>query len=96
MHGNDDERDPNATPGLYRGPEGRPGPVLFTVDVDGEEFTVRRGWGGGTVYDWVSGPNKGYGFGSSETSSRPAEQHRDAIRAFLAGVDPTTGYLSDD
>ena len=46
-------------PALYRGTEGRPGPVLFTLDVDGERFAIRRAGDGGTTYDWLSGPNKG-------------------------------------
>jgi hypothetical protein len=40
----------------YRGTEGRPGPVLFTLDVDGERFAIRRAGDDGTAYDWVSGP----------------------------------------
>ncbi len=91
-----DEGDPLAVPSVYRGPEGRPGPVLFTLDVDGELFAIRRAWGGGTGYDWMNGPNKGYGFASSETPSRSAEEHRESIRSFLAQIDPTTGYIGDD
>jgi hypothetical protein len=81
---------------VYRGLEGRPGPVLFTLEVDGELFAVRRAWDGGTAYDWVSGPNKGYGFGSSETPSRSAEEHRNSIRTFLDQIDPATGYIGDN
>jgi hypothetical protein len=92
----DDARDPLAVPGLYRGPEGKPGPVLFSLNVDGELFTVRRAWDGGTAYDWLSGPNKGYGFGTSEIPSRSAEEHRDTIRSFLSQIDPATGYIGDD
>jgi hypothetical protein len=44
-----------AVPAVYRGTEGRPGPVLFTLDVDGERFAIRRAGGGGTAYDWLSG-----------------------------------------
>jgi hypothetical protein len=54
---------------------GNPGPVLFTLDVDRERFSIRRAGGGGTAYDWLSGPNEGYGFGSSGTPNRPAEEH---------------------
>src|ERR1700683_4675510 len=46
-------------PVVYRGTEGRPGPVLFTLDVDGERFAVRRAGDGGTAYHWLSGPNRG-------------------------------------
>ena len=86
-----------AVPAVYRGTEGTPGPVLFTLDVDGERFAVRQAaWGqGGTAYDWLSGPNEGYGFGSSGTPDRPVEEHREEIRAFLAMIDPDTGYIGD-
>jgi hypothetical protein len=84
-----------AVPAVYRGTEGRPWPVLFTLDVDGEQFAVSRAGHGGTAYDWLSGPNRGYGFGSSGTSNRPVEEHRESIRAFLAMIDPDTGYIGD-
>lgn len=84
-----------AVPGLYRGPQGRPGPVLLRLEVDGEVFAVREGGGGGTAYDWLSGPNDGYGFGSSGSPSRPAAEHCDSIRTFLAQIDPATGYVGD-
>jgi hypothetical protein len=69
---------------------------LFTLDVDGERFAIRQAADGGTAYDWVSGPNEGYGHGSSGTPDRPMEEHRESIRAFLAMIDPTTGYIGDD
>jgi hypothetical protein len=69
---------------------------LFTLDVDGERFAIRRAEDGGTAYDWLSGPNKGYGFGSSGTPNRSMEEHRESIRAFLAMIDPNTGYIGDD
>jgi hypothetical protein len=90
----DGDRPP--VPAVYRGTEGRPGPVLLTLEVDGERFAVRRARDGGTAYDWVSGPNKGYGFGSSGTSNRPVEEHRESIHAFLAMIDPITGYIGDE
>jgi hypothetical protein len=48
---------------------------------------------GGTAYDWLSGPNKGYGFGSSGTPHRSMKEHRESIRAFLAMIDPNTAYI---
>ena len=90
------DRDGASVPAVYRGTEGRPGPVLFTLDVDGERFAIRRAADGGTAYDWLSGPNEGYGFGSSGTPNRPVQEHRDSIRAFLAMIDPDTGYIGDD
>jgi hypothetical protein len=90
-----DEGSRAAVPGVYRGPEGRPGPVLFRLDVDGELFAVREGRGGGTAYDWLSGPNDGYGFGSSGSPTRSVEEHRETVRTFLTQIDPTTGYIGD-
>jgi hypothetical protein len=84
-----------AVPAAYHGTEEMPGPVLLTVDVDGRRFAIRRAARGGTVDDWLNGPNNGYGFGSSGTPARPVAEHRDSIRAFLAMVDPKTGYIED-
>lgn len=68
---------------------------LGTFEVDGETFDVRRrDDDGSNHYDWISGPNAGYGFSlfaGFEPLSR--ERHREAIRGFLAGIDPETGYL---
>jgi len=90
--------DDPPVPAVYRGTEGRSGPVLFILDVDGERFAIRRAaWGqGGTDYDWLSGPNKGYGFSSSATPNRSMEEHQESIRTFLAMIDPNTGYIGDD
>jgi hypothetical protein len=73
-----------------------PGPVLFTLDVGGERFAIRRAGDGGAVYDWLREPNQGSGFASSGTPNRPVEEHREHIRAFLAMIDPNTGYIGDD
>ena len=83
-------------PGVDGGPEGAPGPVRFILDVEGERFAVRRAGDGGSAYDWLSGPNRGYGFGSSGTPHRSRESHRESIRTFLAQIDPATGYIGDD
>ena len=91
--GSDDAR---AIPDVYRGTAGRPGPVLFTLDVDGERFAIGEAGDGGTTYDWLSGPNQGYGFASSGTPNRPVEEHQERIRAFLAMIDLKTGYIEDD
>ena len=70
---------------------------LGTFTVDAETFSARRSEDdGSTHYDWVSGPNAGYGFstsGGTEPLSR--ERHLAGIRDFLAGIDPATGYLAD-
>jgi hypothetical protein len=91
-----DSDDPRATPDVYRGTAGRPGPVLFILDVDDERFAVRESGDGGTAYDWLSGPNKDYGFVSSGTPNRPVAEHLESIRVFLAMIDPNTGYIGDD
>jgi hypothetical protein len=70
-------------------------PVLLTLDVDGEVFELREAEGGGTHYDWVSGPNPGYGFSMSGPPIRSVEEHRAHVAAFLAEIDPATGYLAD-
>jgi hypothetical protein len=90
-----DGHGPPAVPAVHRGTEGRPGPVLFTLDVDGERFAIRQ-LGDGTAYDWLSGPNNGYGFASGGTPTRSVEEHRESIRVFLAMIDPNTGYIGDD
>lgn len=67
---------------------------LGNVTVDGETFAVRRRDSDGSHhYDWISGPNDGYGF---SVSGGPVgqERHVATIRDFLAGIDPATGYLS--
>jgi hypothetical protein len=87
---------PADIPAVYGRTEEASCPVLFTFDVDGEQFAIRRTGDGGTAYDWLSGPNKGYGFGSSGTPNRSVEEHRESIRAFLAMIDPNTGYIGDD
>ena len=88
--------DGSPVPAAYHGAEGKPEQVLFTLEVDGERFAVRRHGDDGTAYDWLSGPHKGYGFGSSTPPDRPVEEHRESIRAFLAMIDPDTGYIGDD
>jgi hypothetical protein len=35
-----DGNGPPAVPAVYRGTEGTSGPVLFTLDVDGERFAI--------------------------------------------------------
>ena len=69
---------------------------MFTLDVDGERFAICQSADGGTAYDWLSGRNEGYGFASSGSPDRPMAEHRESIRAFLAMIDPKTGYIEDD
>jgi hypothetical protein len=90
--------------GVYRGREGKHdsgSDPTFTLDVDGELFAVRTVEHPGidysdTDYTWLSGPNKGYGFGISGPLNLSLEDHRERVREFLGMVDPTTGYLEED
>ena len=75
--------------------DGPPGPVLFTIEVEGQLFALRLAAGRGTAYDWVSGPNAGYGFVSSGPPSQSREKHQEHIRGFLSMIDPATGYVED-
>lgn len=83
-----------AVPGLAPDSGVKRGRLLYTLDVEGESFTVRS-HEGGTDYDWVSGPNKDYGFGTSARNMSEAE-HRADIRNFLSMIDPDTGYIAED
>ncbi|MDP9821369.1 hypothetical protein [Nocardioides massiliensis] len=67
----------------------------FTLEVDGQVFALRPDARGGMGYDWLTGPNAGYGFGLSPAAGLTTEQHVGHIRDFLAEVDPATGYLAD-
>ena len=71
------------------------GGEVTTLEVDGEVFELRPDGRGGTHYDWVSGPNSGYGFTMSPTAESAAE-HRDNVRGFLSMIDPATGYIGED
>ncbi|MEA2348692.1 MAG: hypothetical protein QOG62_2479 [Thermoleophilaceae bacterium] len=78
--------------------------------VDSEAFLVKQDLRQAGVYhyDWISGPNTGYGFMSGiaeldEFSGRISHglqatfaEHVEAIRGFLEQVDPETGYIEDD
>lgn len=92
--GNDAGRD-DAVPGVDPRDDGQPGPVLQTVEVEGESFVIRRSSDGGSHYDWVSGPNRDYGF-SSSGPEQSEEEHRQSIRSFLSMIDPLTGYIAED
>lgn len=63
--------------------------------VDGEAFDVRQDADGSVHFDWISGPNDGYGFTTSgDRDAPPADTElTDSIREFLANVNPLTGYL---
>ena len=67
------------------------------LEIDGEVFevVVRPGHPGVYDYNWTSGPNPQYGFTSARSDRRTIAEHEEAIRGFLAEIDPETGYLAD-
>jgi hypothetical protein len=86
--------DPLAVPGLAP-----PEPAALweqMVVVEGEQFVLRERVRNGRShvydYDWLTGPNPGYGF-SSSGPEQSMDDHEAAIRDFLQGIDPDTGYL---
>ena len=87
-----DDGDPDAIPGRLPETEG----PARRLEVDGEVFALRANEFGGTDYGWLSGPNPGYGFGTSPTTDLSIEEHMANIRGFLAQIDPATGYIEDN
>ncbi|NYI77852.1 hypothetical protein [Nocardioides panzhihuensis] len=65
--------------------------------VDGETFRISQDpdLPGQYHFDWLSGPNPDYGFSSRASGGgQQSEAELDeGIRAFLARVDPETGYI---
>ncbi|WP_329252437.1 hypothetical protein [Streptomyces canus] len=67
------------------------------MSVDGEEFEVSQPDDSPGTYDvtWLTGPDPQYGFGFR--SHPPVQVARaeleEAIRDFLAQVDPSTGHI---
>ena len=91
----DENRRDGAVPGVYVGTDADQGRLLHTLQVDGETFQVRSR-GDGVDYDWISGRNEGYGFGSSGGTNDSREAHEKSIRAFLGMIDPATGYIAEN
>jgi hypothetical protein len=69
----------------------------WRMSVDGEEFEVSRPDGRPGTYNftWLTGPNPGYGFGFSTHPPVPSDREdlEEAVRDFLAQVDPETGHI---
>jgi hypothetical protein len=66
------------------------------LEVDGEVFTMvaRPGHPGQYDYTWLSGRDPDYGFTSVRSDGEPSTaEHIEAIRGFLAQIDPETGYI---
>lgn len=89
---------PVAVPGVAGSDEaGIPSDIGSSLEVDGELFLVRPSQAGGWFYDWLTGPNPGYGFGEDGPSAqRDRDEHLARIRNFLAMIDPATGYIRED
>src|SRR3954453_9635553 len=87
--------DEQAMPGVdpSKDPQGT---FMFTIDLDGERFAVYQSGPGDWGYEWLTGPNPGYGFGASGPAVRSEEEHRERIRGFLRDIDPATGFLRDE
>ncbi|NAZ74740.1 hypothetical protein GTQ99_04785 [Kineococcus sp. T13] len=67
------------------------------MKVDGHDWLVkeRPGTAGCYDFDWISGPNPGYGFSlqtSNGISITEADMRR-SIASFPAEINPETGYL---
>ncbi|WP_432540732.1 hypothetical protein [Kineococcus sp. SYSU DK002] len=71
--------------------------TAWRLTVEGEDWLVkeRPGTPGCYDFDWLSGPNPGYGFTSQEFDRSPIseDEMRKAIADFLTGINPETGYL---
>jgi hypothetical protein len=93
---NGGDLDPEAVPGVAADPEIDSDVPSFTLEVESEVFAIRPDKRGGTDYTWLSGPNPGYGLGLSPARDLSLDEHRENVREFLAGIDPTTGYLRED
>nr|WP_201748866.1 hypothetical protein [Micromonospora acroterricola] len=90
------EPEPGLAPAHTRPRHTEADPVMMTVD--GHNFRIReRAENPGEYdFDWLSGPHD-YGFGISRAdgSAMTLPQMREAIRNFLAEIDPATGYLKE-
>jgi hypothetical protein len=82
--------------------------AVHRLTVDGEVFDVRPNDTGGHHFDWVSGPNPGYGFSTGKPmifvpvgedgvvrTEADDTLFTRQIREFLAQIDPETGYIGD-
>jgi hypothetical protein len=95
MIGDGSQRPDRPSPVAHDGLGGKVEHVPLRLHVDGERFLVRAPREGGWAYDWLSGPNAGYGFSSGGPSDMSELEHRQAIRSFLDMIDPASGYVGD-
>jgi hypothetical protein len=71
-------------------------PVVMTID--GQDFRIRARAEepGAYDFDWLSGPHDyGFGISRSDVSAMSLPEMEEAIRGFLAQIDPATGYIED-
>lgn len=72
----------------------------WLLSVEGERFRVRLRPRHGHLfeydYDWLTGPNDGYGFGESGPFERGEAEHGARISWFLGEIDPAAGFLAED
>lgn len=81
----------------------QPSPDRFEVSVDGFAFRVAYDSSQPGAYHYTrlagapGGPAVGYGFTSrwSDQGRRTEAEHVQAIRSFIAMVDPVTGHIED-
>jgi hypothetical protein len=71
-------------------------PIMMMVD--GQEFRIRERAGkrGEYDFDWLNGPHDhGFGLSRADGYAMTRPEMEEAIRNFLAGIDPATGYLKE-
>jgi len=88
-------RDLSALPGVVSVTADDAASAAVTVEVDGETCALDPDEFDGTNFDWLSGPDAGYGFAVSPTRDWSLEEHRECIRTFLAQINPATGFIED-
>ena len=61
---------------------------VWTMEPEGQRYSYS--------YDWLTSPNPDYGFSCSRGLVEfTDDDHVSMIRAFLADIDPETGYMAD-
>jgi hypothetical protein len=90
------EPEPVLAPKHARPGHAKDDPIMMIVD--GQDFRIRERAEkpGEYDFDWLSGPHD-YGFGitRADGSAMTLPEMEEAIRNFLAEIDPATGYLKE-
>jgi hypothetical protein len=90
------EPEPGLVPEHTRPRYTKDDPIMLTVD--GQDFRIceRAGKPGEYDFDWLSGPHDyGFGLSGADGYAMTLPEMEEAIRNFLAGIDPATGYLKE-